>query len=183
MEQRGLSADQVTDIVLSHAHPDVIGGISDFPQARIHQLGHSPRALPQFAHLPKYVPLLEPATQWRGFRSHRVDIDGLDIQLLELPGHALNHAGILIQHAAGAVLYLAQAITSLEELAAPIPPAGPDHWLRILRDACPFERLMTRERLRLLVRRPTTTLTFVLARGSTPRFSVGPSPHPSIGYL
>lgn len=188
LEQRGLSPDRVTDIVLTHAHLDVLGAMSDFPQARVHALPSVAQrlldgSLPQAAHHQSFVRPLEAASLWHGFKSHRLQLAGVELALLELPGHTEDHAGVLVSSGNGFVLYLGGAINALDELMAQVPPAGFCQWMRLLRDARPFASLVTRDRLRSVVRRPPCALTFVLARDATPRFSVGPGPYPSIGFL
>jgi len=184
LEQRGISPDQVTDVVLSSLRRDVCGAVSDFPHARVHALcpPRHEQALPQFAHQPQYVPPLEPKLDWHSFKSRRANLEIASIHLLEMPGHRECQAGVLIESANGFVLYLNQSIASLDELTAPTPPSGLAQWARLLTETRPFEALLTRERLRRLIRHPPSALTLVMSGGPTAQVSVGPTPHPSIGF-
>lgn len=192
LEQRGIAADRVRHIVLSQADPQLAGAIGDFPNASIHALPatvdrlsddqHRPR--PQVAHLPEFViPARTAATDWQTFRSHRVEIEGLDLHLLDLPGPSDGHAGVLLHQANGLVLYPAAALTSPRDLTEPGATLGAQHWCNLLQHERPFESLMTRERLRRLTRRPPAPLTVIFARDATPTVSFGEGPHPNIGYF
>jgi glyoxylase-like metal-dependent hydrolase (beta-lactamase superfamily II) len=192
LENRGLCPDRVEHIVLSHVHKDNIGGLSDFPGASVHAwqspsvddlLVATARRAPQVAHGLRYVPPSPVTSDWYGWKIRQLAIDELEIHLIELPGHAPGHAGVLLRYAGGFVVYLGQALTSLEELRVPAAPLDLRRGWRIMQDAQPFESLITRERLRRLIRRPPATLTFVAAHGPTARISVGPTPYPRIGYL
>jgi glyoxylase-like metal-dependent hydrolase (beta-lactamase superfamily II) len=192
LENHGLCSDRVEHIVLSHVGPDNIGGLNDFPSASVHAWEcpavdrlflASARPAPQVAHLPRYVPPSRVGADWYGWTTRQLAIDGLEIHLIELPGYALGHAGVLMRYEGGFVLHLGQAVTSLEELLARTAPSDRPRWSRIVRDAQPFQGLITRDRLRRLIRRPPTTLTVVAAHGRTAQISVGPTPYPRIGCL
>jgi len=107
LEGLGLQAAQVSDIVLTHADPDHVGGLADFPHARIHisveelnalNVG-APRYCPQqFAHGPKFKTYSKGNETWQGIAARPVDLpNGITVRLLELFGHTLGHCGVIIE--------------------------------------------------------------------------------------
>jgi glyoxylase-like metal-dependent hydrolase (beta-lactamase superfamily II) len=111
---RGLGFDpkDVRNLVLTHLDVDHVGGVSDFPWARVHLtrdevLGafQSPKAAERgrFRNLTwarnldfsTYAPEGEP---WFGFQCVH-DLEGLPAELLlvSLPGHTRGHAGVAVQ--------------------------------------------------------------------------------------
>jgi glyoxylase-like metal-dependent hydrolase (beta-lactamase superfamily II) len=111
---RGLGFDpkDVKHVILTHLDVDHVGGVSDFPWARLHVtrdevLGafEKPTAAERtrFRHLgwardltfSTYEPKGEP---WFGFPCVR-DLDGLPAEfvLVSLPGHTRGHAGVAVQ--------------------------------------------------------------------------------------
>lgn len=193
LEQRGLSPDRVTDIVVTHLHRENIGGISDFPTAKIHawpgaeatRLFQSATVAttPAFAPDTRYVAPESEQTLWYGFPAHRLDIESLEIHLIGLPGHTREHAGVVVRLQGGYAVHLGHALLSLDELLLPRLPADARQWARLLSDERPFEAMTTRDRLRQLAQHPPTTLSFVSGRGKDSLLSLGPHPHPSVEIL
>lgn len=192
LERAGLSPDNVEHIVVTHLHRDNIGGISDFPLAKIHARPGSAvtalfearrAAVPQLALGNRYVPPRPELTDWYGFRAHRVDIDAAELLLIDLPGHTLDHAGVVVRLDSGYVVHLGHALLSLDELLMPKLAVGAKNWARLWEDERPFAALETRERLRRLARDPKSPLTFVSGRGVDKILSLGPHPFPSIEIL
>ncbi|HEX6226402.1 MAG TPA: MBL fold metallo-hydrolase [Chryseolinea sp.] len=104
-----LSPTQVTDIFLSHADFDHVGGLADFPHARVHlsieehkSISTNKRYLqPQFSHGPQFVTHRDSDRQWNGFHIRRV-YHSADVEVLMLPlfGHTCGHCGFAV-HANG----------------------------------------------------------------------------------
>lgn len=106
----------VTDIVLTHMDLDHVGGIADFPEARVHVHAHEldaarhprlkerGRYLPgQWAHGPTWVPHRDGGDNWFGFRS--VAALGDDVVLVPLPGHSRGHQGVAVARPEGGWLF------------------------------------------------------------------------------
>jgi len=111
---RGLGFDpkDVRDVILTHLDVDHVGGVSDFPWARVHLTRDELRGAfesstaserGRFRNLrwardldfSSYGPQGEP---WFGFPCVR-DLEGLPAELLlvSLPGHTRGHAGVAVQ--------------------------------------------------------------------------------------
>ncbi|MEV7084469.1 MBL fold metallo-hydrolase [Streptomyces sp. NPDC093085] len=107
----GFTARDVTDIVLTHFDLDHIGGLDDFPEARVHvtaaeaSAARSPATLlergrydrtrvPRGPRLVAHAPTGEP---WRGFAAARpLTGTGEGIVLVPLPGHTRGHAAVAV---------------------------------------------------------------------------------------
>lgn len=111
VEQLGFHREDVRHIVLTHFDVDHIGGLSDFPHARVHITAaeasgaiHSPswreriRYRPaQWAHGPDIVEHEPDGEAWRGFAAARELTDvAPGIVMLALPGHSRGHAAIAV---------------------------------------------------------------------------------------
>ena len=126
LKTRGIAASSVTDIVLTHCDSDHVGGLSDFPNARVHvgseekdnlDVGN-PRYRPQqFAHEPN----------WQTYSSNDSDVLGLpsrqirasvnvDIRLVPLFGHTNGHCGVAINHDGSWILHVGDAYYLRDEL-------------------------------------------------------------------
>ena len=109
----GLDPADVTDIALTHLDLDHVGGIGDFPQARIHvheaelDAALDPPTLPeksryvaaQWAHGPQWVRHEEAGDDWLGFSS--VTAVGDDVVLVPLFGHSRGHSGVAVRRPDG----------------------------------------------------------------------------------
>lgn len=111
IEARGFSADDVTDIIVTHFDLDHIGGLSDFPNARVHTtaaelLGSvtSPNRAErrrfratQWAHNPPFVGYEPDGEPWRGFAAAK-PLTGIadGIVLVSVPGHSRGHAAVAV---------------------------------------------------------------------------------------
>lgn len=191
LERNDLSPDRVEHIVLTHTHPESMGGVSDFPLARIHALtdprlakgrSHS-HHLPQLAQGNQYVAPSQELVLWHGFRAHRLAIPSLEVYLLEMPGHTAHHAGVLLSQGAGYVLHLGHAVQSLDDLLNPARHSANPSWLQMFRQERPFSALLTYQSIRALVRHPPGPLTILASSGATARLSLGPGPHPDLVVL
>lgn len=108
IEARGFRPEDVRDIVVTHMDLDHIGGIADFPHARIHvdetelAAAHAPRITErlryrstQWAHDPLFVPHATGGDRWFGFDSVRAVGD--DVLLVPLRGHSRGHCGVAVR--------------------------------------------------------------------------------------
>jgi glyoxylase-like metal-dependent hydrolase (beta-lactamase superfamily II) len=132
----GVAADDVTTIVLSHLHADHLGGLCDFPAARIVV---DPRAVAAMqgarglgrlsrGWLPSLLPddvaarVLDPASLaaveadlaplGEGAPARDLTGDG-SVVVVPLPGHSDEHLGLLVRTRAGQVLLLGDAVWHL----------------------------------------------------------------------
>lgn len=101
LERRGVRPAMVRHIIVSHWHADHIGGLRDFPGARLHASkagweslqGHGRLALLRRAVLPGLMP--DDAARRLRWISEGDDVfgDG-SMTVLELPGHATGQVGV-----------------------------------------------------------------------------------------
>ena len=110
-EALGVRIDDVRDIVLTHMDVDHIGGLSDFPHARVHvaeaELARAStrsgmhdrmRYRPvQWAHGPKWSRYSGEGEPWFGFPAVR-SLETLPPEILVVPlcGHSMGHSGVAI---------------------------------------------------------------------------------------
>ena len=128
IEKLGFRAADVTDIVLTHLDVDHVGGLADFPQARVHLSAREHARLSamagglaplRWAHGPRWVPhALEPSS-WHGLDSAPVR-PGMrpEVRLVGLPGHTAGHAGVAVRQGAGWLLHAGDAYYHRGEIAA-----------------------------------------------------------------
>lgn len=121
IERLGWSLADVTDIVLTHADPDHVGGLADFPHATVHvaaeeynslERGHWRYRPAQFAHQPRWA--IEPASataqDWFGLAARPLNLRlGGDVLLIPLPGHTQGHCGVAVRQAERWVLHVGDA--------------------------------------------------------------------------
>ncbi|MGD8697221.1 MAG: NAD-dependent epimerase/dehydratase family protein, partial [Gammaproteobacteria bacterium] len=144
---RGIDADDVRLIILSHFDPDHYGGIADFPKARVMC---SWRAWSSVAgkkgwaalrqhllpcHLPDDFPSrLELLPDFEGAQAGglgpTMDVFGDNsIRLVQLPGHAPGHLGALVRNTRDELFFLvADAIWSIKSLHG-CCSSGLHHWI------------------------------------------------------
>jgi glyoxylase-like metal-dependent hydrolase (beta-lactamase superfamily II) len=118
IEKLGLSPTQVTDIFLSHADFDHVGGLADFPHARVHLSLEEHKSISvnkryirtQFSHAPHFVTHRDSDREWNGYQVRTV-YQSADVEILMFPlfGHTFGHCGFAI-HANGKwILYAGDA--------------------------------------------------------------------------
>ncbi|GEP39899.1 MBL fold metallo-hydrolase [Nocardioides psychrotolerans] len=108
----GLDPVDVTDVVLTHLDLDHVGGIGDFPQARVHvhateleaalhpSLKEKARYVAeQWAHDPTWVRHREGGDTWHGLDS--VTAVGDDVVIVPLHGHSRGHSGVAVRRLDG----------------------------------------------------------------------------------
>lgn len=107
----GFDPTDVRDIVVTHFDADHIGGLSDFPQARVHTTAAEVLAAitepsrreriryhkAQWAHGPQIVEHVPDGDLWQGFAAAKPleEIDR-DVVLVSLPGHTRGHAAVAV---------------------------------------------------------------------------------------
>ena len=145
LRAHGVAPETIRHIILTHFHADHIGGTREFPAATFHHatealaplLALSAFAQTRHAFLPAQLPddfadraAPIPLAQFRpdpltGFPGHDLFGDG-SFTLLDLPGHAPGHLGVLVHDADGPVLYAADAFwhhRQIDEDISPLLPA------------------------------------------------------------
>lgn len=171
LRAHGIAPEATRHIVLTHFHADHIGGAKEFPAATFHHaqealaplLALSPLAQTRHAFLPTQLPEdfaaraapIPPAgfraESTTGFPAHDLFGDG-SLRLLDLPGHAPGHLGVLISSDRGPLLYAADAFWHHRQIDEDIAP------LRLARIAIHDHRAYTATVARLRVLQRTTGL-------------------------
>ena len=111
VEKLGFKAADITDIIVTHLDYDHVGGLKDFPNARIHLHAREfefTKSFPQkfdyrfdpnLWKVPnEFVRYSEPGEGWMGFESIQMFSDlSSEILMIPLFGHSLGHTGVAIQ--------------------------------------------------------------------------------------
>jgi glyoxylase-like metal-dependent hydrolase (beta-lactamase superfamily II) len=125
IESLGFSAADVRHIVLTHLDFDHAGGLSDFPDARVHLLAAERAAAEQksrrgvareryrpvqWKHVRDWRTYAPDGEPWLGFDAVRA-LDGLPPEILMIPlrGHTLGHAGVAVETNGGWLLHAGDA--------------------------------------------------------------------------
>ena len=114
LERRGIGAEEIRHVIMSHFHADHLGGLRDFPKAKVHcskAAWEAVRWLRGFSAvrqgiLPNLLP--EDLEDRLSFVAEGGDVlgDG-SMKVLELPGHAKGQIGLRFQDEAGQAILLA----------------------------------------------------------------------------
>ncbi|EFQ83296.1 metallo-beta-lactamase domain protein [Aeromicrobium marinum DSM 15272] len=121
VEAAGFSTDDVTDIVLTHLDIDHVGGVADFPSARLHTTADEWSAATidtKLAERSRYQSVqwsgstdvqthAGPGDAWRdGLTGHEV-LPG--ITLVPMPGHTRGHAAVAVDAEDGLIVHAGDA--------------------------------------------------------------------------
>lgn len=105
IEGLGLNPEKVTDIICSHLDPDHIGGLVDFPNAKIHISDEELKAFTsgddrylkyQLSHKPTTYLYTKNDSKCFGLPSRKINLD-FEAYLIPLFGHTLGHCGVAIK--------------------------------------------------------------------------------------
>ena len=134
IESMGRKPEDVTDIICTHLDSDHAGGLSDFPDARVHvsqaeydaAVSEDRSRRPSyrrchFAHDPKWVTYKDTSGEdWFGMECIR-GLEGLPagLVLVPLPGHTAGQCGVALQTDDGWLLDCGDAFYAAEELEHP----------------------------------------------------------------
>jgi glyoxylase-like metal-dependent hydrolase (beta-lactamase superfamily II) len=169
VERLGFSAADVRHIVPTHLDLDHVGGLADFPHAKVHvyepeleaalaraTAQEKERYRPvQWAHGPQWIRYREQGEAWFGFDAVR-QLEGLPPEILLIPtvGHSRGHVAVAVDDGRGKpLLHAGDAYFHASEMAADRPHCPPGLAL--------FQRMVAtddrsrrrnQERLRLLAR-------------------------------
>ncbi len=130
----GFRPEDVRHIVLTHMDLDHVGGLSDFPHAKVHLHAAELNAAMtrkgfkakrryrplMWAHNPRFQAYSEDGEPWFGFEAVRA-LDGLPPEVLLIPlfGHTLGHCGVAVQTPAGWMLHAGDAYFDPREIYGP----------------------------------------------------------------
>jgi glyoxylase-like metal-dependent hydrolase (beta-lactamase superfamily II) len=130
----GLRPEDVRHIVLTHMDLDHVGGLSDFPHAKVHlHAAELAAAMARrgfkakrryrplmWAHKPNFRTYSEEGEPWFGFEAVR-GLEGLPPELLLIPlfGHTLGHCGVAVQTSGGWLLHAGDAYFDPREVTGP----------------------------------------------------------------
>jgi len=168
IQAMGLNPYDVRHIVLTHLDFDHAGGLSDFPQAKVHVLAteheaamhpskwidHERYAKRQFVHQPDWALHMVEGERWFDFEAVRT-LPGIqqEILLVPLAGHSRGHCGVAVQTPSGWLLHCGDAFFHHEEMRPDERrcPPGLRAYQNVFQDDRKL-RLHNQERLRELAR-------------------------------
>lgn len=169
----------VTDIALTHLDLDHVGGLADFPHARVHvftdeldaALHPTARERARYlavqrAHGPQWVTHDVPGDSWFGFGS--VTALGDDVLLVPLQGHTRGHCGVAVRRAEGGWLLHAgdSYFHASEKQPAPAAPFSLRAF-QVLMGVDNKRRVANQERLRELQRSHSDEVTIFCAHDAS----------------
>jgi len=121
IERMGFHRADVRHIVPTHLDLDHVGGLSDFPAAKVHVFEPELRAamqrktagergryrVAQLAHGPQWVSHTLEGDRWQGF--DRVRVIGDDVALVPVVGHTRGHCAVAVKEDQGWLLHAGDA--------------------------------------------------------------------------
>lgn len=168
LRRLGLDPADVRHIVLTHLDVDHVGGLADFPRARVHvyvdefEAAMRPQTLAErsryrpvtWAHRPRWVLHRAEGERWFGFEAVR-QIQGLPPEVLLLPlfGHSRGHCAVAVDTPQGWLVHAGDAYFHAGEMNPHHPFCTPG--LAVFQRAVAMDdeaRLANQARLRSLVR-------------------------------
>jgi glyoxylase-like metal-dependent hydrolase (beta-lactamase superfamily II) len=134
VERLGFRVEDVTDIVLTHADSDHVGGLADFPNAAVHvsleehehlRSGHWRYSTTQFAHGPRWVTHPRSSHTWFGTEARPLPpLAGAEAFLVPLFGHTLGHCGVAVRDGDRWLLHVGDAYYLRVELSTDDHPVS-----------------------------------------------------------
>lgn len=131
IRQLGFDPRDVRHIVMTHLDLDHVGGLVDFPHAKVHVHANELEAAmrrksfrdkhrylpPMWAHGPHWETYAEEGEPWFGFEAVR-DLRGLPPEILLVPlfGHTLGHCGVAVRATSGWLLHAGDAYFDPREI-------------------------------------------------------------------
>lgn len=127
----GFKVADVRDIAVTHLDLDHAGGLSDFPEARVHVYEPELRAmeqrrtpneklryrLPHFEHGPRWSTHEVSGDLWFGFEAVRALAE--DVFMVPLVGHTRGHTGVAVRSDGGWLLHAGDAYFHHDEMKTP----------------------------------------------------------------
>jgi len=116
----GYRPEDVRHIAITHMHLDHVGGLPDFPQAKVHIFADEHQAITRprnieekyvcrkehWSHNPDWVIHHLGDQQWFGFdQTPPVNLGDIELFLLPLPGHTRGHCGVALRTPDGWLLH------------------------------------------------------------------------------
>ena len=141
VKKLGFDPEDVKNIVLTHMDLDHVGGLVDFPNAKIHahdveyQTAINERnglktkmryPKPFFAHNPKFITYTEQGDSWKGFDAIQ-QLEGLPPEILLIPtaGHSRGHTAVAVQTETGWMVHAGDTYFDPAEFTQPNGIAKP----------------------------------------------------------
>ena len=171
----GYDAADVTDIALTHLDLDHVGGLADFPGARVHVFADELAAAQsptlrergrylevQRAHGPRWATHDVAGDDWFGFGA--VTALGDDTLLIPLQGHTRGHCGVAVRRTDGGwLLHAGDAYFHTSEKQTPPAPPVALKGFQVLMGIDNKRRVTNQERLRELQRSHADEVTIFCA--------------------
>lgn len=134
IERLGFNPANVTDCIISHLDNDHIGGLADFPAARVHvsaeEMANFISGNSRYLKLPlEHNPIIKTYAStnadWFGFEARRVDLNmKTEFLLIPLFGHTLGHCGIALKISGKWLFYIGDAYYMKIELNNELHPVN-----------------------------------------------------------